>query len=264
MNRTAKTTFHCISFLLLSTTAQADYVWTGAGDGVSVYQEANWMDTVTGEAPPAGSINRNVPVASDLIVYEGSPGGSGGAGPYLVLGSHSLSIMGGVFRLGANVGIMQGEAHVMGGELITQFFADGFEGGVTHGTQVTLGGDGRITLNGEANPLPHGAAINIISTAATLQFNNETPAEFINEHLTKITVFGAAAEIGNQFDTLETGDNLMIKRLGTSGSIITAVPEPNTLMLFSFLPLLVFGRRSRRLADTRSESAELNRPRCAI
>lgn len=239
MSRTAQTTCFCVLFSSLSNVAvQADYVWTGAGDGVSVYQEANWMDPDTGEIPPAGSINRNIPVASNLIVYDGSPGGSGGAAPYLVLGSNSLTVMGGRFRMGADVGIRQGEVFVMGGELITKFLGDGFNGSVTHGTQVTLAGDGKITLGGEANPLPHGATINIQSTAATLQFNNETPAEFISEHLAKISVFGAAAEIGSQFDMQEVGDNLMIKGLGASGAVITAVPEPAAVSLLVFLPLL--------------------------
>ena len=198
MSRTTQTTCFCVLFFILSNvTVRADYVWTGAGDGVSVYQEANWMDPDTGEIPPAGSINRNVPVASNLIVHDGSPGGSGGASSYLVLGTNSLTVMGGSFRMGSGVGIRQGEVFVMGGELISQFFGDDHNGSITHGTQVTLAGDGKITLMGPDNPLPHGATIDIMSTDATLQFNNETPVEFINEHLSKISVFGAAAEIGS-------------------------------------------------------------------
>ena len=239
MNRTSQKICICISFLILpNVTVHADFVWTGAGDGVSVYQESNWMDPDTGEMPPAGSIDRDVPVASNLIVYDGTPGGSGGASPFLVLGSNSLTVMGGLVRMGPNVGIRQGEVFVMGGELITQFFADDFNGSISSGTQVTLAGDGTIMLNGGDDPLPHGATINITSTVATLQFSNESPADFINEHLSKISVFGAAAEIGSQFDELEAGDNLLIESLGASGAVITAVPEPTSVVLLAFLPLL--------------------------
>ena len=153
--------------------------------------------------------------------------------------------------MGPGVGIRQGEVFVMGGELISQFFGDDHNGSITHGTQVTLAGDGKITLMGPDNPLPHGATIDIMSTDATLQFDNETPVEFINEHLSKISVFGAAAEIGSQFDALEEGDNLMIENLGASGAVITAVPEPAVVVLMAFLPLLA-GIRCRKIRHYQS------------
>ena len=82
-----------------ATTSTAALTWDAGGDGISIYQEANWDDG-SGD-PPAGTIDPSVPVNDDLIATFGTPGGPVGGNPHLDLGaSGSLSVSGtAVFRM---------------------------------------------------------------------------------------------------------------------------------------------------------------------
>jgi len=210
--------------LLLVGTTQAGLLWTGGGDGVSVYQEANWQDTGTLLPPPAGSVDPNVAVNDTLIVNGGTPGGPAGAGNssnHLVLGnSGAIEMTAGTFRLGAGAGIRRGTIDISGGALLAQFLADGFSGGTTNGPQTTLGGTGAITLYGGGTPINHGATIDFTSAAAQLNLLAETPAAFLSEHLGKIKVNSAPAA---------DGINLSVVTDGGAGSIVTALIPAATL-----------------------------------
>ena len=48
-------------------TAQ-DYHWTGNGDGIDFFQEANWMDTASGLNPEDGTINPSQSINFNLFL----------------------------------------------------------------------------------------------------------------------------------------------------------------------------------------------------
>ena len=227
--------------------ARADYVWTAAGDQVSVYQEANWMDTDTGNPPPAGSIDPNKEVNQALIATFGTPGGSGGASGHLRLGTGSLSVSGDtVWRMapgrgirvdGSNAGNNFRPALVTdNAQLFAQFFSK---------ITVSLGGHASISLYGGGNPI-NNSTIDFLSTTATLNMLAETPTDFVNEHLGKISVFGLPAVIGSDPGVAEMGDNLLIVADGANGSVVTAVPEPSILGLMGLAGLALCLRRLSR------------------
>jgi len=73
-----------------------------------------------------------------------------------------------------------------------------------------------------------------------LNFNNETPDDFIAEHLSKLNVFGQLAVLGFNLRVVPFN--------GTAGSQVSAiVPEPASLSLAlaALVGLLVFSRRIR-------------------
>ncbi|MDB4354076.1 hypothetical protein N9Z02_02115 [Akkermansiaceae bacterium] len=76
-----------------------DLSWTpgNGGDNVSAYQEANWTDPVTGETALANSVNPTTPLDRSLRIRTGNPGGGGGAGGDLLLGTGELEIRNATF-----------------------------------------------------------------------------------------------------------------------------------------------------------------------
>jgi len=156
----------------------ATLTWIGAGDGVSFADEANW----TGTASTGGTILLDNLVDNYVISDPSATVGGGGGVGRMTITAGSLLLEAGTLTANAQ-GLEGGGVTVMGGELQRQFFLD---------SQVTLGGDGTITLNGGGNPV-NNSSINIISTTSLLNFNDETPTDFQNEHLGKILVNGDPA-----------------------------------------------------------------------
>lgn len=77
--------------ITLTTTIDAQtFVWTGNGDGVSLYQEENWSNN--DESPL--KIDPNVPLTYNLLIDDGNVGGGGFNGA-LLLGGNTLTINGG-------------------------------------------------------------------------------------------------------------------------------------------------------------------------
>jgi len=223
-----------------ASSVRADLEWNGAGDGMSVYQEANWVDPLTMLAPAAGAVDPNVEVNDHLIALTGTPGGPGGGGPNLRLGTGSLQVGGdAVFRMsqggsagirvdGSDAGANYAPVTVTdSAELLAQYFSK---------LIVTLEGTGIITLYGGGNPL-NNSTVDILSGSAELRFLNETPDAVLAEHYSKITVGGEpASEL-----------NLSIVSDGAAGSILMAVPEPSVLVLAVVgLALLVGHQLARR------------------
>ncbi|MBN2507311.1 MAG: CotH kinase family protein [Verrucomicrobia bacterium] len=230
----------------LAALAGADDVWLGVppGDGVSLYQEANWLDTATGVAPPAGAIDPKVEVNVPLLATNGTPGGPEGAGAHLWLGTGSLSVRGdAVLRMsqggsagirvdGTDAGANRAFVDVSGaGQVFAQYFSK---------CLVTLGDSGMITLYGGGNPL-NNAAVNLTSTHALLKFLAEPPANVAAEHLAKITVHGLAARTGLDVAVVEPGDNLAIVASG-GGAEVRAVDYAPALLIeaFDVTPAQVF------------------------
>ena len=179
-------TLSVLSCFIFSSTLShaATYEWTAGGDGASIFQEANW--TLNGDGSTAiPQINPVTPVNHDLVVNSGTPGGGGGGGNTLDLGSGSLTVNAGTFRmnLGNGAGITNGPLTITAGTVISQFLT---------GSAVTLSG-GTLELGGGNNPLNTSTVNFSTGSAGVLLFRNETPVDVSSEHLSKITVNGAAA-----------------------------------------------------------------------
>ncbi|WP_372806553.1 endonuclease/exonuclease/phosphatase family protein, partial [Pontiella sp.] len=84
---------------LLTVSAQAALTWTGGGDKISLYQEANWVDDA-GSTPAANTINSAADVSADtgaekLIEISSGSGTPSAAGGYFKIGNNSLTVSGG-------------------------------------------------------------------------------------------------------------------------------------------------------------------------
>ncbi|MDB4141993.1 MprA protease, GlyGly-CTERM protein-sorting domain-containing form [Akkermansiaceae bacterium] len=118
--------------------------------------------------------------------------------------------------------------NVTNGSQLNTFF-------VLNGADVQVDGTSSVTLGGGGNPV-NLSTINLTS-GSVLSFLGETPAAFTTEHLSKITVDGAAAV---------DGVNINIATFnGASGSQVTVIPEPSHALLLGIGGLLGFARRRR-------------------
>lgn len=260
---------------LLTLPVSGALVWTGGGDGISLYQESNWQDDL-GNTPGANTINPNtvvtaqsggsveitsgngspsnfggtfiLPVGNDLTIDNGkvlgggSPVEGGGAGSLLSIGIGStarassfsqfseVTINGGVLRSNSTGGFTTAAglttiAVSNGGSLDLQFISGGW--------LLTLDSSSSANLKGGGNPLNNGDVE--LAPGAVVSFTAETPGAFTSEHLSKFTVNGATAEIGT---------NLQVISDGGTGAIVTAIPEPSSLLLGA-LGLISLVRRKR-------------------
>jgi arylsulfatase A-like enzyme len=193
-----------ITVAAVPASAPATYVWTGSasgGDGVSLYQEANWtLDGNNTTLIP--QINPTTPVNQLLVVHTGNPGGGGATGT-LDLGTGSLAIDGGTVRMNATSGIRGGMLDQRGGTIEALFLES---------TTTTLAG-GTLTLFDPGDALRAGALVNFTAAStATLAFTAESPSAVLAEHLPQITVNGSPARMGV---------NLSVATDGGSGSLVT-------------------------------------------
>lgn len=200
-----------ISLPICSSTA-ATYYWTSGGDGESIYQEANWTENADGSGAAISVINANTAVNHDLIVNQGSPGGGGGGSANLTLGSGSLTVNAGVFRMSLNqsVGINDANITLNNGRILTQFV----QGGV-----VTLSG-GSLEFYASGNPVD-GATLNFTAgSSAVIQFLNESVGNVNSEHLSKIMVDGAPAVSSG------AGQNVVISPNGVGTTVVLGTMNP--------------------------------------
>jgi len=117
--------------------------------------------------------------------------------------------------------------NIINGSSLEAFF-------IVNGVQMNVDGTSSVTLGGGGNPV-NISSINL-DTGATLSFTRETIAQFNAEHLSKITINGAAAQ---------EGLNFTIAALGGSGSTITAIPEPSISLLGAIGCIVLLLRRRR-------------------
>ena len=116
---------------------------------------------------------------------------------------------------------------IIGGSSFEAFF-------IVNGVQMNVDGTSSATLAGAGNPV-NISTINL-ETGATLSFTRETIPQFNTEHLSKLTINGLAAQ---------EGVNYTIDALGTTGSIITAIPEPSVTLFGALGATLLLLRRRR-------------------
>lgn len=250
--------------------SQAALVWTGAGDGISLYAEANWLDD-NGVVPAANTINGNTVITAatggSILITSGagSPSNFGGnfqigatdltvgggkvlasAGSQVIGGgSSSLSADGGAIRTGQLSGF--NSILVDNSGEIDLFNTSGIQGaasmpitvqnGSTISTQfitnsmIQVDGTSSIEFLGGGNPINNTTVD--LATSGTLIL---VSAAEIDEHIGGNKIFVNGVQV-----TLANRDSL----LAISGGTAVAIPEPSSLLLSSFAGLLLLRRRRR-------------------
>jgi hypothetical protein len=193
-----------LSLAVLTAGANAETLtWTGAGDGQSFGQAANWSGTPTG-----GTLNLNA-LVDDFVIDEPTAvvGGSGGVVQLSwVAGSGSLTMSAGT--LTGATGLRYTTLDFSGGVMTRQFFLD---------VTAVVSGTAELRLNGGGNPVSN-STIDLQGTDASVVFLNETPADFLAEHASKFTFDGFPPIEGATFTVESNGGAGCIVR-STGGAI---------------------------------------------
>ena len=234
-------------------TQAAQITWDGGGDGQSTFQEENWVVTddtgsatlngLVGSNPPADFINGATPVQADVVVGgSGAAGGAIGAGNHFDLGDgFSLTISDNAsFRMQLESfgngprgirGVIDGATESLiiqdSAAVFSQFLLN-LTASMTDAATLTLGGGGVNSLNNTTLDL----AADWTGSVTWTNFNVTGTSIF-----DKITVGGAPA--------IE-GLNVLVVSNGSSGSVLTVIPEPASLVLLGLGGLTIMAGRRRR------------------
>lgn len=266
------------ALVLTAPFSQAALTWTGAGDGVSLYQEANWQDH-GGGTPAANTINPGVAVSAatggsvEITGGTGAPNNFGG-GAFTMASGDSLTVSGGK-TLGSNgPGIVGGGAgailNVTAGASILTGGITAFESIFVDNALIDLRGSAGIAM--EPGPstfdLANGASVitQFISLTANITVDATSSIQFLGTgdpinsqggnatHVDLATggtlILASAAEIDEQIGegdiyvngalvTLANRDSL----LSITGGTATGIPEPSTALLGTFGLLALLRRR---------------------
>ena len=179
-----------------------DLMWTGAGDGESFADTANWDGTPTG-----GTIDLNT-LVDRFTIGDGLVGGEFGVLQMYFVADGELIMTGGELSQGVGAGtqgITGGAVTMTGGTLRRQFLS---------GLGASISGASSVILAGGADPLPFGTTVDMSGADCSITFTNETTADFEVEHLAKITVDGEPAVIGV---------NLQVDASGKTGCVISVI-----------------------------------------
>jgi hypothetical protein len=196
--------------------AAAGIVWTGA-NGTDIFDEGNWdlsNSTVT-VIDPNVSIDADVVLLNavvDIPQLDAQQRFQVASGFTITVDNSTISLSG-----GSNDGIggppgstlPAGPAgpilNVVNGSSLETFF-------IFQGITMNVDSTSSATLGGGGNPV--NISVIDLEPGATLTFTSETIDQFNTEHLSKLTIGGAAAEEGVNF-TIESD--------GNSGSIIKTI-----------------------------------------
>jgi len=207
-------------------TLEADLIWDGGGDGVSFFQEANWVDDVTGLDPPAGTVDGNSKISHNLVVNSGSIGGdfdsSSGVSANIVLDfNRKLTIHGGTLNLRNDLSVVGAAGEDFGFSSL-QLNGGQMDTFNLHALQVDLTGDAELIVRSGTTTLSGNSSFNFASLDASIFFANKTAVQLIDE-IAATTVFGQAAFVGQ---------NLLVTDQSSGGALMQAtVPEPSGLLL---------------------------------
>lgn len=181
------------TILLLTPCHSATFEWTGNGDGISFYQEANWQ--VQGGGAVAGNpITFNVAITDNLIFTGNNPNISS---QLIMAAANTLQNNGGTIIMTAGGGMSGGSISNANNGTIQSDWINNATITLTQGT---------ITLRGGGNPLTN-STITCTGSTWNIVFVNETSADVQTEHLSKITINGAAASLGINCTLTPSGAN---------------------------------------------------------
>ncbi len=165
--------------------------WTpDNGDGISFFQEDNWIDESTGLAPESGTLDNGVIINRNInILYSSSVcGGTSGVGGDILVGEGNFLL--------TNATVLMNESKACGISFNTgmDFKLDGGICYTNHisGANIELLNDSEIEFYGTM-PLNNGANINIISDSWSIRFNALSRQEFLADYLHLITINGNEA-----------------------------------------------------------------------
>lgn len=246
--------FTSLSILLSSVSliqvSSAALVWTGAGDGVSLFQEANWLDDSDNSVPPAGTIDPGSGISSSFgsIIMAADNTTYGPFNGNFDLGGNTLELSGTNGTLLANGSGLRSN----GGGAISTVNAAGISTIDVQFTQqldINLTGAADLIYQGGGNPLNDTLIDLAADWTGQIITVNETVADWSDPssaagtlrgvanvpHIDKITVAGQPAVIG---------ENVQLVSDGASGAILTVIPEPSTSLL-AVLGMFVVARRKR-------------------
>ncbi len=184
--------FVLLSLLTMGSSAQL--VWTGATSS-DITDDANWSG-----GSVAGILDATL--ATNITFVNA---GTAPIGPeqdlqpsWGVTAANSFAVDGVLLDTAGNDGIAAGSVVVTNGGAINIFFIN---------AAVSMYDTSTLTLLGGGDPLPPGATVDLVSSNAVLQFEQETWAAFQTEHQSKVTSFGYPLEFGVDRTVLEESDN---------------------------------------------------------
>lgn len=207
--------------------------WDAGGDGVSVYQEANWtnVDDVAGTDPVDDTVNPNIDIAVNLLVDGVSTAGGpvGAGGPFRMADGVSLTVRDDAFfRQFAGQPIENAQSLGVNANLVVEDNGAVFTQFITQ-ISASLSDASTLTLFGGGDPLGANTTVSLASDwTGSITFNNETPSDVVAEHLSQITVGGAPAVFGTNVDLVSNGGVGSILTLGTSPSLPTLTINRDT------------------------------------
>lgn len=229
--------------LLAASASQAALVWTGAGDGVSLYQEANWLDD-NGAVPSSGEIDGNTPVTATtggLIEISSGIGTPNNWGPTFNIGANDLNVGGGKNLtssatnglVSADDGLLQ-SVNISGASTVNVQFLNRLTVSVDEASTLRLRGGG--------NPINGGSTIFLADISSSVIFNDEDFAAFESEHLGKFSTLFGPGVLGATPDVFEPGDTLILSTVA-GNTVVNAIPEPSLTLLGSLGLLGILRRR---------------------
>ncbi|MDB4295727.1 glycosyl hydrolase, partial [Akkermansiaceae bacterium] len=202
----------------------ANLLWVSAGDGVSLFQEENWIDEESGVTAEAGAVDGNVALDHSLIIRRGSPGGGSGAGGNLLLGSGQLSVSNATLRMskgsaaGIDLGATNQEFTIQDSQVLTDHLIS---------AKVTMKGRSELTFYG-GNPLTD-TTIDLQSSDCFVFFLDRLPTQIDGTYLNQFTVDGAAAVLNNNVEIRQFYNGAVLRRKLSSGIAMKAFAEKDFL-----------------------------------
>ncbi len=209
-----------IGIIITTNLTAQTYTWTGNADGVSLFNIGNWSDN---ENPPP-QIDKNTPITFNLLINNGTVGGSSGFNGSLLLGGNTLTIHGGsligdrIESFTPSTG-QKSTLEAFGGTITTNKLVD---------LNIDLKNDTHITLNSATDPL-QGSTISIDPDYSGILFLKNISADFVrNNYLSNITVGSSPAVEDDNIFISETGEETLIKLFPGNGNKSYAdTPKPN-------------------------------------
>jgi hypothetical protein len=182
--------FLLIIFMLIfffSVFAQ-NLVWTGSANDGAFFNEANWKNTATNNAPSAGTIDPGVPINASLTIQNATAdvGGTSGILSDILMGTGSLTIRKSTLKMISGKGIDMGNtanALIIDSAVVTAEFLKK--------ATTTLTGDSKLYL-AAADAFDTSTNINITSGDAWIFAAKLNPVTALSTHLSHVKVYGSA------------------------------------------------------------------------